>query len=166
MFYSDRNGQLAKALEERHADYEKYNQEFYQSLNIDPQAVAISGGFVVPTAGSHIREYTDFSKNVSESQDPYLTVVVNTPCSYLWCWLGTILPNFATNIGMNVYTDTIGNLFRKELNARQCATDIVSYVNTLAKESGVDLAKTITVFRRAMAYEVENFNSTMSSHWV
>ena len=62
-------------MKERIADYEKYNQEFYQSMNIDPQAVQ---DFVVPMTKSEIQEYTDFAKNVSETQDPYMTSASRT----------------------------------------------------------------------------------------
>ena len=149
-------------MKERNASYEKYNQEFYQSMNIDPQAVK---DFVVPTAKSRIEEYAEFVKNVSETQDPYMTLVVNTPCSYLWCWLGTLLPNFATNIGHNVYADTIDDsLFDNKLNADECSGHITTYINTLAPDT-MDMAKTVMVFKKAMGYEIFNFNSTTSSHW-
>ena len=160
---------MVPAFDEWSENFRQYNpnnyffpqKDFYKALNIDPQAASSS---VVPSAGSHIQEYADFQNYVSENEDPWLTAVVNAPCSYLWCWLGTILPNFATNIGMNVYIDTIGNLLGKELNAKMCTPGLVSNVNTLGMDK--DLTKAVMIFKMAMLYEMENFNSTTSSHWV
>ena len=68
-----------------------------------------------------------------------MTLVVNTPCSYLWCWLGTLLPNFANNIGNYVYVDTIDNLFGNKLNANECSghitTQLTKNVNSLSASS-------------------------------
>ena len=151
---------MTKALRERYSDYEDYIQDFFKTMNIDPEA---ANAFVVPNQASHIRNYADYQKSVSENEDPYLTVVVNGPCSYLWCWLGTILPNFAANNGKNAYRDTISTLFGKKLNAKKCSGHIVKYVNTLGTD--INITQSVEAFKRAMSYELDNFNSTTSSNW-
>ena len=79
---------------ERYQSYNYYNADFYKSMNILPQAADV---FVTPNPNSQLRNYSEFEDQVSLKEEPYMTLVVNAPCSYLWCWLGTLLPIFDNN---------------------------------------------------------------------
>lgn len=147
---------LSEALKERYDDYSTYNDEFYKSINILASAAE---SFVLPDNQSQIANYTEFSRQVSLTEEPYMTIVVNAPCSYLWCWLGTVLPNFTGT--QNLYKKTISNLFGTKVNAKQCYPQLMSYLNTLGPK--IDLAKKVAIFKTAVKFEMINFNSTAST---
>jgi len=147
---------LSEALKERYNDYSTYNDEFYNSINILASAAE---GFVLPDSQSQIANYTEFSRQVSLTEEPYMTIVVNAPCSYLWCWLGTVLPNFTGT--QNLYKKTISNLFGTKVNAKQCYPQLMSYLNTLGPK--IDLSKKVAIFKTAVKFEMINFNSTATT---
>lgn len=135
---------LKAYLQMKHDSYQKFNATFPETWHLkDASGIHPSHA---------CREYSEFERRVVRHEEPVYAVVAMLPCEFLWAWLGMMLSPAQE-----------GNLYRDWIETNNDASGAYAMGNFLEEfeERGgeVDWEKAGGIYRQAMLYEWENFET-------